>query len=74
MEPLDFGTDTKLCIYQCAPEMENLRWKRFIPSMINAPIFLADLYHTIFAYQGIIFTVIPLIPIVVLAGMQRNLN
>ena len=54
--------------------MATLKWKRHIPGVLATPILIADLYKMIFLpYTGFIWVVLPLFPLAVLAGLQRNL-
>ena len=74
MEPLDFGNETKLRVYQCGPEIASLKWKRHLPKVVLFPLVIADLYKLFFAYSGFIWVVLPLVPLAVLAAFQKNLN
>ena len=75
MEPLDFGGDTKMKIYECGSELATLRWKRYIPGTIASLIFVTDLYKILFLpYTGFIWFVLPIFPIAMMAAFQRNIN
>ena len=73
-QPLDFGTERKLRVYECGPKLSSLQWKRHLPKPPIALLTSFAGYKLVFAYTGFIWPFLTVCPLLVLAVFQKNLN